>query len=331
MIILGVILLIFGAILYHNGVVINNDMDAQIESVLNDGIKNPGSTYETVGILLLLSGVILIIVGIILRVNENRDEMDIPIKRKPEPPSVHTEPLSSKKVCGYCGALLSMNSNFCPNCGLENSNFMTCPSCAQRIASDSLFCDFCGADLLLLKFSLQNASEEDIISAAFDCIKSGDFVNSKALLDRVEKMDSKNVQVSLGRLLTEYKLHSVEELADVKEDFGKNIYYYNIIWGDDEALKEQVNLYQKYSQACLFMERKKYERSLQLFDEIGAWRDSKERAEYCTKKIEEQKRKAEEERMQELKVAKKKELMVVLIITIAVAVWILMILLDILS
>ncbi len=65
MIVIGVILLIAGIALYAYGNYLNNDIELQFKSLMENGTANPGSELITIGIVVALVGVVLIIVGCI--------------------------------------------------------------------------------------------------------------------------------------------------------------------------------------------------------------------------------------------------------------------------
>lgn len=113
MIILGIISLIVGIVLYFIGTNINNDIDAQLESFFNDGITNPGSTQETIGIILMIVGILLIVVGVIIN-NTN---------------SHHTNTYNNTPDSTYAGTWLC-------KCGTRNSNYYSmCSNCNSRKAN----------------------------------------------------------------------------------------------------------------------------------------------------------------------------------------------------
>ena len=72
----GILSIVFGGFLCANGNAINNDLDAQMESIFNDGIANPGSTYQTVGITLFVIGFVLLFVGLIIYNNKKQEQKD---------------------------------------------------------------------------------------------------------------------------------------------------------------------------------------------------------------------------------------------------------------
>lgn len=130
MIVFGVISLIVGAVLYFMGTNLNNDMDAQMESFFNDGITNPGSTQETIGIILMIVGVLLIIVGAIMKSASSNN--------------INTyNSTSSNNYAGTwlcrCGTRNSDYNSICSNCNTRKSDLeanndgsWVCPMCGCK-------------------------------------------------------------------------------------------------------------------------------------------------------------------------------------------------------
>lgn len=54
-----------------------------------------------------------------------------------------------KNVC-ECGAKLSKNDQFCPNCGKKVKDVIVC-NCGAKLSSDAKFCNHCGASVAELK------------------------------------------------------------------------------------------------------------------------------------------------------------------------------------
>ena len=48
--------------------------------------------------------------------------------------------------CKYCGAEVSKESQFCPNCGKDLSKLRKCVKCGEIIDDDATFCPHCGAE-----------------------------------------------------------------------------------------------------------------------------------------------------------------------------------------
>lgn len=62
MIILSVILMLAGAASAVFGIIQNNDMELQMESIFSDGVANPGTVWIVVGAVALIVGIILLII-----------------------------------------------------------------------------------------------------------------------------------------------------------------------------------------------------------------------------------------------------------------------------
>ena len=152
MIILGIIAIIFGGILYFNGNSINNDLDAQMESIFNDGISNPGSTYETLGILLLVVGFAFLIIGVIVSVNKNGEESTSSNDATEDKDNI--QKIEEKTLtCKKCGASVASESKFCMECGepliteTPQDTSIVCPHCGGLLPHGSKFCMYCGKDV----------------------------------------------------------------------------------------------------------------------------------------------------------------------------------------
>ena len=146
MIILGIIAIIFGGILYYNGNTINNDLDAQMESIFNDGVSNPGSDYETFGILLLVVGFALLIIGVIVSINKKGGE-STPSNNEVESPDDVQTIKEQSLTCKKCGASVAPESKFCMECGepLAKTSVI-CPHCGGSIPQESKYCMHCGKE-----------------------------------------------------------------------------------------------------------------------------------------------------------------------------------------
>ena len=149
MIIFGVIAIILGGILLFNGNSINNDIDAQMESIFNDGVSNPGSSYEIFGILLLVVGFALLIIGAVISSNKTVDNTSSTDGEENNLQTTETQPLTCKK----CGFSIAQDSKFCMECGepvvleKQHDQFIVCPYCAGQILHESKFCMHCGKDV----------------------------------------------------------------------------------------------------------------------------------------------------------------------------------------
>ncbi|MBE6618811.1 MAG: zinc-ribbon domain-containing protein [Ruminococcaceae bacterium] len=149
MITLGVISLIAGIFLYMTGNSMNNDVKAQLESFFNDGVTNPGSDYETFGVILIVLGIIFIIIG---TVNKRKDgEVTPPPKYENQQPHISNNTANHKWRCNGCGNMIS--TDFCPHCGKGQSAQehsaakRTCPHCGKDVSAESKFCMHCGKEM----------------------------------------------------------------------------------------------------------------------------------------------------------------------------------------
>lgn len=91
---------------------------------------------------------------------------------------------------------------------------MNCPNCNKVIKDGAKFCGHCGADISLAKHSITDDSVDNIIVHGYTLLSSGSFDEARELFDSATRKDAKNVQVMLGKLLCDLKLHNEDELAD---------------------------------------------------------------------------------------------------------------------
>ena len=114
-ILLGAIVLIWGIVLYVNGNNTNSDLDAQMESLFSDGVVNPGEKLETFGIILIVTGIALIIVGLVLNEKKNLQAGQIQ-----PPPTYFVKGVNTpRKFCPNCGKPNPVENKFCPHCGIN--------------------------------------------------------------------------------------------------------------------------------------------------------------------------------------------------------------------
>lgn len=64
MTIFGVLMLVVGVVLAVVGVSMNNSVEAQLTSMLNNGSANPGDIWLYIGIAVAVVGLVLLIAGI---------------------------------------------------------------------------------------------------------------------------------------------------------------------------------------------------------------------------------------------------------------------------
>lgn len=200
---------------------------------------------------------------------------------------------------------------------------MNCPNCNKVIKDGAKFCGHCGADISLAKHSITDDSVDNIIVHGYTLLSSGSFDEARELFDSATRKDAKNVQVMLGKLLCDLKLHNEDELADCATDFGENINYRSLLVFADSDTKMRISAYQrkaaedamlaekerKYNDACAALENGHYTDALVLLEELGNWKDSVEKIEICNQGIERQRieaeKRAEEQRIQDEIQAKK--------------------------
>lgn len=149
MITLGIISLIAGVFLYMTGNSMNNDVEAQLESFFSDGVTNPGSGYETFGIVLIVLGILFIIIGIYLKKKD--EETALPKNYENQQTHITNNSTNHKWRCSGCGNMIS--TEFCPHCG-KNQNIQEhtvaghlCPHCGKEISAESKFCMHCGKEI----------------------------------------------------------------------------------------------------------------------------------------------------------------------------------------
>lgn len=143
MIALGFVILFLGGMMYLNGSNINNDMDAQMESIFNEGVVNPGAEAEKVGVLLMVVGFALIIVGAITSANKKNGGQNIPTNQGKN--------LTNALKCPQCGAIVDPNNKFCAGCGAPlqqpTVDGVVCPHCGGVCREGSRFCTHCGQSI----------------------------------------------------------------------------------------------------------------------------------------------------------------------------------------
>ena len=122
---------------------------------------------------------------------------------------------------------------------------MNCPNCNKVIKDGAKFCGHCGADISLAKHSITDDSVDNIIVHGYTLLSSGSFDEARELFDSATRKDAKNVQVMLGKLLCDLKLHNEDELAGCATDFGENINYRSLLVFADSDTKMRISAYQR--------------------------------------------------------------------------------------
>lgn len=64
MIIFGILSLIAGVVCALYGNTLNNDLETQLESILSNGVSNPGNVYLYIGIAVAVLGLVLLVAGV---------------------------------------------------------------------------------------------------------------------------------------------------------------------------------------------------------------------------------------------------------------------------
>lgn len=133
MIIAGIVLIIVGTVSIVYGVLQNDSIEVQLESIWESGTKDPGNLWIIIGAAIAILGIVLLIVGLTKR---NRTDRAI-----------------STKACKKCGIQLANNSSFCPRCGTPINEktiekpVRTCPKCKAEQEKGAAFCRLCGTSL----------------------------------------------------------------------------------------------------------------------------------------------------------------------------------------
>lgn len=70
MVIIGIILMVAGAISAIYGVTQNSSLEAQLVSFLSSGSVNPGTPWIVIGVIALLVGLVLLIMGLRKKKND---------------------------------------------------------------------------------------------------------------------------------------------------------------------------------------------------------------------------------------------------------------------
>lgn len=181
---IGIILTISGIVSIAYGNSVNNNVSTQMESFFESGKTNTGDNFVIIGFIVAAIGVILLFLGIIKYVQEDRlikqvhTHADIKKCRKCglslEPSAkfcpfcgetvIKTDDSNSNtqiltenkqdnndskstttKICSSCKAENPIDAKFCNNCGEPTSNLKMCPKCNAEMSKTAKFCNNCGA------------------------------------------------------------------------------------------------------------------------------------------------------------------------------------------
>ncbi|MEE0914595.1 MAG: toll/interleukin-1 receptor domain-containing protein [Ruminococcus sp.] len=141
-----------------------------------------------------------------------------------------------------------------------------------------------------------------LLERAYMFIEDGEWDNANDYFERVLDIEPKKSQAYLGKLLIEYKCHSLQELISSDNNYDESNNYSKIIrFGDDDLKKELENGLveakkryelkvnnQKYEYAKSLMQKartiKDYKTAADSFRLLGDFKDSKQLAEECSNK-----------------------------------------------
>ena len=111
----------------------NMDVYTQMETLaaMKEAAKNPGAAGGTMGAGMGLG----MGMGLGNMFANNMNQMQMP----------QQQPQGAARVCPSCGAALSGNPKFCPECGQNLKP--TCPNCGAEVKASAKFCPECGSKL----------------------------------------------------------------------------------------------------------------------------------------------------------------------------------------
>ena len=101
---------------------------------LREAAKNPGAAGGTMG------------AGIGMGIGMNMGKMFADMNAAPAA-SARQEAAQGGRKCAKCGAALTPNAKFCPECGAKAEASGFCPACGAKLPAGSKFCPECGSKL----------------------------------------------------------------------------------------------------------------------------------------------------------------------------------------
>lgn len=136
---IGICFMIIGACIIFYGVTINNDMDAQMESLFNNGTTNPGSNCIMIGAFLVFIGLVFFIIGIVLYIQKKNGYQN--------PNALQNSSPADK--CQNCGSPIFPETEYCSQCGMKISlpPKKFCRHCGKAIDVAAVFCPYCGKQI----------------------------------------------------------------------------------------------------------------------------------------------------------------------------------------
>lgn len=114
----------------------------------------------------------------------------------------------------------------CPDCGKENEN---------------MFCSNCGCKKPQEK--QESPSVEAYLKRVFLFLEDGEWEKADEYCEKVLDIDPENPKAYLGKLMIDFKVKTVSELANMKSDFSKNSNYRKIQSFGNAALKDELKGY----------------------------------------------------------------------------------------
>ena len=155
--------------------------------------------------------------------------------------------------------------------------------------------------------AMGNAPSATLLRRVFIFLEDGDWSSAKEYCEKILDYEPENAQAYLGKLMAELQVHFREDLERYGNDFSKNNNYHKIIrYGDAELVnylkscleKIQVQLQekgveQKYANAIRMLNEARtegdYRTAAVRFDELGDYRDSRDKMLLCDMRAKEAK------------------------------------------
>ena len=151
--ILGIILFVFGVIMWQMGA--DNLYKAQIFGMLGHNSAQIAfwGLFTFIGFILFIVGIIVSIVGIALK-EKNSIYQPNPQHQMSYYQQHNQQPIQQQlRYCQSCGRSIPMDANICPYCTKSpnqskiNPNNKYCPECGKQLPFNTKFCPHCGTKL----------------------------------------------------------------------------------------------------------------------------------------------------------------------------------------
>ncbi len=190
---------------------------------------------------------------------------------------------------------------------------ISCVKCNESIPEDSEFCPFCGSkvDRQSLNSNILRTTEiplpldptniEAVLKRAFIFIEDGLYDRADKYLEIVLDQEPENAEAYLGKLMSEIRVGTKEDLKNAREPFDYNNNYKKVIRYGDENLKsflieciehinnrnehehilaEKTRLINTYAKAVEIMtcaeSEKEYKDAITLFESIKGYENSEQ-------------------------------------------------------